>query len=89
MLPDDSGDQEDLAVAGQQQSSEEQAELQGSALQETHHQPEEAEHTAAERPQLYKNHRRTSSERDGWFYFFPILQTNGIILPRLASPNML
>lgn len=52
MLPDDSGDEEDLAVAGQQQSSEEQAELEGPALQPTHR-PEERQHAAAERHQLY------------------------------------
>ena len=70
VLPDDSGDQEDFAITGQQQPSEEQAELQGSALQETHHRPEEAEHTAAERRQLYKTNRRTCQREMDGFQFF-------------------
>lgn len=55
VLPDDSRDEEDLAVAGQQQGSEEQAELEGPA----HHRPKEAQHAAAEPWELYATNRHT------------------------------
>ncbi|TNN49129.1 hypothetical protein EYF80_040671 [Liparis tanakae] len=48
VLPDDGGDEEHLAVAGQQQGSEQRAELQG-----PRHRPQEPQHAAAERRQLY------------------------------------
>lgn len=53
VLPDDSGDEEDLAITGQQQGSEEKAELEGPA----HHRPKEAQHAAAERRQLCTSRR--------------------------------
>lgn len=49
MLPDDSGDEEDFAVARQQQGSEEQAELHGLTLQTADHHPKETQHSATER----------------------------------------
>lgn len=52
MFPDDSRDEEDLAVAGEQQGSDEQAEIEGPTLQTTHHHPKKAQHTAEERWQL-------------------------------------
>lgn len=55
VLPDDSRDEEDLAVAGQQQGSEEQAELEGPA----HHRPKEAQHAAAEPWELYATNRHS------------------------------
>ena len=60
VLPDDGRDEEDLPVAGEQQSSEEEAQLQVPALQTSHRHPEEEEHAAAERRQLYGSHRQTS-----------------------------
>ena len=60
MLPDDSRDEEDFAVAGQQQGPEEQAELHRPSLQTANPQPKEAQHGAAERRQLCQ-HTLTSS----------------------------
>lgn len=48
MLPDYSRDEEDFAVAREQQGSEEQVELEGPA----HRRPKEAQHATAERWQL-------------------------------------
>lgn len=52
VLPDDSGDEENFAVAGEQQGSEEQAEIYGPTLQTNHHQPQEPQHPSAEPRQL-------------------------------------
>lgn len=48
VLPDDGGDEEDLAVAGQQQGPEEEAELRGLP----HRQPQEGRRSAAEGQEL-------------------------------------
>lgn len=60
MLPDDGGDEEDLAVAGQQQGPEEEAELRGLP----HRQPQEAHRSAAEGQELCVGHRHTSGTED-------------------------
>lgn len=52
VLPDDGGDEEDFAVAGQQQGPEEQAELQGPTPQAADHHPQEGQHATAESRQL-------------------------------------
>lgn len=60
MLPDDGGDEEDLAVAGQQQGPEEEAELRGLP----HRQPQEAHRSAAEGQELCVGNPHTSGTND-------------------------
>lgn len=55
VLPDDHGDEEHFPVAGQQQGSEEQPELNCPTLQTSHPPPKEPQCAAAERQQLCNN----------------------------------
>lgn len=57
VFPDDRRDEEDFAVGGQQQGSEEQVELHFLTLKTTHHRPEEAQHAAAEGWQFCRTNR--------------------------------